>query len=667
MKSALRFALITLLFVGCRAGDSTTPIAAVPGRPSFAVSDGANSGGNKDFFSLPPMAKDPSTNPNYQANAFNPNLKPRVSICALAATSAAAVNASTLCKSSGYKQDAPAAVSDEQYAYNWDVPRGGDLYYRVSVYVGTKRLGFTDVATDKSESFVQANDGRTLPIKFRIEQYALCAVPGTGPCASKTIDLALGGTVSATIGGSPAGVNIPPQPNGFVTTVTSESCSDLNPSVTDLPIYGPCVRVTASPALPPSKLTNAATVFICAVGPTLLGSMSHDQTERVTMHRYDPPVSEGAARFAALPHAPACNAPVVVGSVTGLVRAVAQGAFASAGRELFAMIAPKRLNAATRRLDVGPGAFTDEFSDFQFALPSTLTIVAGDGQTGAPGAQLLIAPSVKVTDLGGEPVPNARVRFAASTGACAGASTGTGTLSNASGIVTDGPWTIVAGANTRVACGRGLAGTDNNGPRVGVVDPFQPLSMHFGDTSNGLEVSVLTGSVQFTATGIVLPATLVNFLGSGYVSYGGTQPAGWPLRTSGGSSASAPFNGASIVCTITAVAGPSTFPANTDLFVTKTFTVPVAGTLTTTIRIDNDVKVYVDGSDITSSLPPSLPLPSNGAYSTSAGFWKHENCADSGPLVFSLSVTAGTHTISLWAHDRGTVGYLDLQMVLSNP
>ena len=678
MKSALRCGLVILALSGCRAGDSptpTTPILALPGQPAFVVSDGATVGGNRDFFFLPPMAKDPSTNPNYQANAFNPNLKPQVRICALAAANATLVTATTLCKAgaSPYNIVATATLSDGQYAYNWDVPKGGDPFYRVSVFVGTTRLGFADVTTEKSDLLIQVNDGRALPVKFRIEQYALCATPGTGPCASKTINLAVGGTVTTPIGDKPAGVIIPAQNNGVVTTVTAQPCPDLNPAVTDLPTYGPCVRVTASPALPPGALSNSATVFICAVESFLPGSMSHQQTERVTMHRYDAPVNQGAARFAALPHAPACATTLGMGSVKGMWHDLARGAYASAGRELFAMLAPKPLNAATRRLDVGAGALTDEFSDFQFALPAKLSIVAGNGQTGAPGTALPVSPSVSVTDLAGDLVPNARVRFAASAVACAGLSVGSGTPSSAAGIVTDQPWVIAAGANTRVACGRGLAGTDFSGPRSGV-DPFQPLSTKFGDASNGLEVNVLTGSVQFSATGIFPPSTLVAFGSGGYNSYGPSvqssasygPPAGWPSLGSAVSTivgSQAPFQGGLFSgCAITSgFSGTSSFPANTAIFVTKTFMVPVLGTLTTTIRIDNDMRVYVDGTERTSLVGPTF----NGAYDPVSGFWKHDNCADAGPAVLSIPITAGSHTIAVWARDRGAVGYLDVRVVLT--
>jgi hypothetical protein len=351
----------------------------------------------------------------------------------------------------------------------------------------------------------------------------------------------------------------------------------------------------------------------------------------------------------------------------GLLGALRQGDVRAAARALLAMAAPRPLYAAVRRLDVGAGGITLEFSDFQFALPSKLEVVAGDGQTGIAGSTLPVAPQVRVTDLGGDPVKGARVRFGSTLAQCAVAG---GTVSGTTGEVADGSWTISAGANTRVACGRGLAGSDNNGPRAGV-DPFQPLSSHFGDLNvppNPSPVPVLTGSVAFTATGVSLPATLASFRDGGYSSYGpfaspAAPPEGWPSPTpavSLGVGAKAPFGGNNTVCEITSGFAGTTFPVDTDIFVTKSVSAPVAGTLEITVRVDNDMRLYVDGVERTSDVPAS----SSGSYNATSGFWQHEGCADVGPAVYTLAISPGTHVISVWARDRGAVGYLDMNVVL---
>jgi hypothetical protein len=285
-----------------------------------------------------------------------------------------------------------------------------------------------------------------------------------------------------------------------------------------------------------------------------------------------------------------------------------------------------------------------------------------------------------VTDVAGDPVPNATVRFAATAAACSALSVG-GTVSNASGVASDAAWVIASGANARVACGRGLAGTDFNGPRAGV-DPFQALSVHFGDLSNGPAIDLRTGSVQFTATGIVLPATLVPFGSGGYSSYGpygavsagpptSGPPSDWPSpapATSSTIGSQSPFLGAYSGCSLTSgFNGTASFPENTDVFVTKSIVVPAAGTLTATILIDNDVRVWVDGVERTSIVPATFSAPATlaGSFNANSQFWQHEGCADIGPAVLSIPITAGTHTLALWARDRGAVGYLDVKIVLN--
>jgi hypothetical protein len=676
MRSRFLPGIALIFLAGCQAGDATKPNESPNIAPRLVISDGTHSMGNPDFFFLPPMAANPVGSPAYDAGAFNANLQPSIDICALDASTESGIGVGTTCKPSGYVLTVTAgAPSEEAYHYNWKIPSlaTGRVFYRIAVRVGTTPLGSADVEAvakgsdlkDVNEAlFVSAKSGSTLPIKFRIENSALCPVPGPGPCASKTINLSDGGDVTLTLEGKPAGVHIPPQTGGGLETITASTCADMNSRVTDLPTFGPCVKITADPALA-EALNPAATVFICSVPTDIIPlGMSNAQSERITLHRYDAPNT-----LASLPHASACGTSVAAtGSIRSFFASLVHGSFKSAGRELAVMMSPKVLYAMPR-IDQGAGGESSGFSDFQFALPSKLEITAGDNQAGAPGGTL-VPPTVTVRDLVGDPVVGARVRFAATSESCAGIAAGVGTLSNASGVVTGLAWTLPAGGGTvtQFACGRGLAGTDFNGPRDDVVDPFQPLSSHFGDLSNGLFVPVVTGSVQFNAS--TFQRTPIAFGSGGYSSYGPftspvIAPGGWPLpapATSLTVGSVSPFLGSYGGCTITTgYTGSATFPANTDIFVTKRFIAPTAGSLTITVRIDNDLRIWVDGVEKTNAVPAS----SNGAYGS--GWWVHDNCADVGPAVLTLPVTAGAHTISLQGHDRGAVGYLDMNIVLTTP
>lgn len=115
--------------------------------------------------------------------------------------------------------------------------------------------------------------------------------------------------------------------------------------------------------------------------------------------------------------------------------------------------------------------------------------VAGDNQTAVAGANVAVAPSVKVTDKFGNPVPNVLVTFAASTG---GSITGAQPSTDANGVATVGSWRLAgtAGANTLTATAGGIttpvtfAATGTIGPvsRVTITSPQIP-QLQIGQTS----------------------------------------------------------------------------------------------------------------------------------------------------------------------------------------
>jgi hypothetical protein len=657
------------------------------------ISDGAHgTTGNPDFFFLPPMVPNPRRNPNWNVGAFNPNLSPVIDICEVEATTEAGVNGAP-CKVGGYflsyqlgpvrshdDEDGDDDGDDFHYWHSlWRVPESPVVFYRVTVRVGAKKLGFADIETANSLSqlrnvntgeFVPLKDGRRLPIKFRIEQYALCAVPGVGPCSSASVVLATGGTVAVTLPGSngPTGVAIPPEPASTTTTnITVQSCPDLNSRETDLPTFGSCVRVTADPPLPPSGLTIPASVFVCDLH-VVLGTdvLDDDQSDRITLHRLD-----AGPVMTALPHAPGCPVQTVDAgwSVKGILKDLVAAKWKSAGDQLATMLGPKPAYAMF--LHVGGGGTTKGFSDFQFALPCKLGKAAGDNQTAQPGTTLPVDPTVLVSDLGGAPCRRARVTFATAAGSVAPPSfvTGPDGLAHAA-------WTLpsTSGLKTMTASGRGLAGDDFNGPRTGV-DPFQPIQTPFDLTDVLAEVPVVTGSVTFNATGQFLPVDIFGFGSGGYTYLAGTigeggtprptpapgwqnvvfTPTGW---TTGGTAA---FGGSYGGCAINS-SFASPFLVNTDLFVRKVFDTPYAGTLTLAVRIDNDAQVWLDGVNITSTGSSTNPETSK----LLEGWWIHDYCADdAAPTFTKTGVAAGSHTLAIWAHDRGAVGYLDVKVSLA--
>jgi hypothetical protein len=739
--------LSLIALAGCKISDSLRPGAVQSPRSGFAISDGAHSSiakpGNPDFFFLPPLVPDPKKNPNYTKGAFNGKLNPVVDICEVNATTEAQVNAGAPCKSGGYfasfqltsknvvsgddqggdnkgKDDARsdpvlggssgittgATIQDNNdndghgsnephYQLKWKVPSSKIKFFRISVRVGAKGLGAADVekggdGNDDNKikdvntgDFVHLDDN-SLQINFRIEQFALCDPPGTGPCTSQVVDLGTGGTVSTTLTGgtAPSGVIIPPQSNTSQTPViTVQGCPDLNNRATDLPTFGKCVRITSDPPLPPAGLTTAATVFICDISvPAGGGIASPAQEKRITLHRLD--VVGSSQTVTALPHIAGCPVNTAsAASVTGLFQALARGQWKSAGSQALGLLGPKPLYA-TMRLDQGGGGRSDDFSDFQFALPAKLAKVAGDNQTAQPGTSLPINPKVLVTDLGGEPVKGARITFTPTNGSVSPA---TPVVTGADGTA-QVAWTIksTAGPNSLTASGRGVAGADFNGPRTGI-DPFQPIQSPFCTgpencdpvVTNPLNVTVLTGSQTFAATGGFLPVDIIGFGSAGWLYHifqvppGGDGPTGWQTTTDFGGSlgkagfGSGPFDGCTGVPASVTTWSAGTDLVHSDILLRKGFTTPYAGTLTISLLIDNDAKVYLDGNDITGT---GQATDQSSHFGTN-GFWIHDNCANgSGPPSWTVSnVGAGNHTIAIHGSDRGGAAFVDVKVSLAPP
>ncbi len=516
-----RCVLLCLAFASLSAcnGDKVVQPIMSPHAPTTDISDATHGlAGNPDFFFLPPMVKNPNASPSWDAGAFNPNLRPTVEICASTATTESGV-ASAAC---GLQSTLVPAVdrSSEQYQVNWKVPTSATIFYRITVKVGTTVLGFADVETGSNASqlknvatneYIPLVDGRTLPIKFRIERYALCRVPGTGPCTSAVIDPAVGGTVSTVLPGTnqPSGVVLDAGSTAEPINVTVESCGDLHERrAVDLPTFGPCVRVNANGGH--ITLLKRATVFACDVSAIALANdpriVGPTQARLVTLHRYDEytPAEDRSPTLTALSHAeftcPSAGSTASRGTVGELFAALAHGRFGAAARSMGAMFAPQPLYAA-RFIDLGVGGYTESFSDFQFALPAKFGVHpdVADGYP-AVGERSVLT----VTDLEGTPVAGARVTLTVNNAAPLEVQT------DRTGIVKA---TLVEGSNHVTGGGFGIGGSDFNGPRVDletgrdIIDPFQPIHPDGDPVHVGDPVELHFGTLSVTLTGVG-PATV---------------------------------------------------------------------------------------------------------------------------------------------------------------
>src|SRR3989449_1756672 len=206
--------LVATSLLAVAACSSDRNLTAPRNRPEFAISDGAHQDGTAGFFFLPPLGAQPSTGGAFDADIAA--LSPQVAICDITlgpdrdcggATPAIVVYTTT---------STPAITgvpSAETYQVNWDTKLEGFITahtYRVHVAAGgsgTRReLGFADVFLTPTPGQVKdlatgdlivLNDGRTLPIRFRIES----GIPGTLALTAASASIPTEGTdlITATL------------------------------------------------------------------------------------------------------------------------------------------------------------------------------------------------------------------------------------------------------------------------------------------------------------------------------------------------------------------------------------------------------------------------------------------------------------------------------------
>ncbi len=143
------------------------------------------------------------------------------------------------------------------------------------------------------------------------------------------------------------------------------------------------------------------------------------------------------------------------GFVTGPVDTTGSDGLASVGSwTLGATAGANAVSATTPGLTGSPLSFA---ATGTAGAPALLEIVTGNGQTATVATAVAVAPSVRVRDANGNPVPGDTVAFTVSSGG--GSVSGGVAVTDADGIAADGAWTLgtVAGTNTLTASRLGLA------------------------------------------------------------------------------------------------------------------------------------------------------------------------------------------------------------------
>lgn len=203
---------VAVVLARCTETVNNAATAPRPGPPRFEIVDGAHNNGNPHFFFLPPLTA--SSTPQ---GTFDASESPIVTVCQLVASSCGSVIEQFSMTTGTGAQIIRVDATDQLYIVNWatdqcitgpcTLPVGN--VYRIAVLVGGTELGHADVQVDANQQQAKSLntgevfalvDGRTLPIKFRIEQGAVFVVgPSSQTQTIQTPVTSTGSSVSLVI------------------------------------------------------------------------------------------------------------------------------------------------------------------------------------------------------------------------------------------------------------------------------------------------------------------------------------------------------------------------------------------------------------------------------------------------------------------------------------
>src|SRR3989449_1870569 len=561
MKRLTFAALATaVIAIGCRDQRLLQPPSH--GGPAALIVDGAHSG-NPDFFFLPPLVPDPTNDPNFDPGKFNPNLSPTAEVCVLTGNPGlGSVDCATDGSGNPLLVLGPATMplDGEQYHLNWDtkspVLLDATKFYRITVR-GAPRgtaLGVLDVdpvlggmKNAKTGEVFLFQDGRTLPIKVRIEDGAFGAtnadhveqvVPSriTTPFLDVTTNTGFAGARFFD-GWLPLGIDqvvviIDRIPVNDATSSTSclrsanselEGCyrfrtdpdlHGLGIDGVDLPfrvnvIAGVCFEIpgdVGSPDAPPYGLNRREEVEGTPTGPIVtLEDVPTPFLTCGTFARTPPPSVLGVVKSGQLRDLPSAAWHALVWGVTRLV-------------------APRVLHA----VDLGAGGSTDGFSRFGWLRSATMTkVITTDNQIGPTNTALPVDPQVCLTythHTGPQPLANEPVTFTVMTGggtvgggSSATVNTGTDGCAHASWVLGALPGVntlkaeALASGSPQIFTAAGIAGIDL-------------VSVVLGSTT--LVIDGVGVAVPYTATVVNgTDQTLSSVVLQGWIDQGGASRA----------------------------------------------------------------------------------------------------------------------------------------------
>lgn len=260
------------------------------------------------------------------------------------------------------------------------------------------------------------------------------------------------------------------------------------------------------------------------------------------------------------------------GSITSATQITgADGIATVGGWTLGTTVGTNTLMAVASALTGSPVTFT---AIGTASTASAITANAGEAQTATAGAAVATNPSIKVTDVHGNPVAGVNVAFAVASGG--GTVVGSGQTTGTNGFATVSGWTLgtTAGTNTLTATAAGLTGSPVTFTATGNPGPASVILLNAGNNQTATVASTLSTNAAVKVTDANANAvsgvgvTFVVAAGGGSVN-GSTQitasngiatVGGWTLGITAGTNtltATAPsLTGSPVTFTATGTAGP---------------------------------------------------------------------------------------------------------------
>jgi hypothetical protein len=112
-------------------------------------------------------------------------------------------------------------------------------------------------------------------------------------------------------------------------------------------------------------------------------------------------------------------------------------------------------------------------------------------------------------------------------------------------------------------------------------------------------------------------------------------------------------------------------PSGNSLFLLrKSFVLPKAlqGSVQVGVAVDNDIRVFIDGTEITSSGSTAAIGGGGSPAPFTSPFVTHDGCPQLDTYFFSIPTSSlaqtasGTHVLAIEAQDRGSTAYVDARV-----